>query len=519
MPYGILPVTSTGLWAPGDDDPVESAVLQLVRRLLPAWSASTATAPHLGATPGDPDTDLAHVLGMDASSMSFRGRHVFGDELMWNLMSFLPLPAAARTAWWQAHLSPGRTQLDGAGYLGWDPRLVHTSLSPADFPVSSPTVVAGPLSETDPLPADALLGGQQVNYISWLRQAAIADIRADNYPGPAVPDTLLYKILRQSMLLDYVTLAQTAQVNSGELQLAQTRESELVYIAAAGPAAQAAAGPGPAAGPGAAAAAQVTPWEVLARPVSATETISWADYLVALDPGPGSEFARLAELRASMDRLAQLPTAELDRLLTETLDVCSHRLDAWVTALATTRLMTQRAAAGQPPGSGNGQDGTPPALLTGAFGWVQNVRPAQPAPPVTPAVAQLVADLDARRARMYPKNPAPRPPVAAPADNGGFIHAPSLAQAATAAVLRSGYLSHQGGPEDGLLALDLSSDRVRLARYLLDGVARASRSAPCSVTSWSRPCMRRRWMPTSSRCGTSSRSPRESSPRPTRLTR
>ncbi len=476
MPYGILPVTSTELWAQDNDNPVESAVLQLVRRLLPAWSASTASAPHLGATPGDPDTDLAHVLGMDASSMSFRGRHVLGDELMWNLMSFLPLPAAARTAWWQAHLSPGRTQLDGAGYLGWDPRLVHTSLSPADFAVSSPTVVAGPLSETDPLPADALLGGQQVNYISWLRQAAIADIRADNYPGPAVPDTLLYQILRQSMLLDYVTLAQTAQVNSGELQLAQTREAELVYIAAAQPAARAAAGPDAAAapgaaGPGAAAAVpvQVTPWEVLARPVSATEPISWADYLVALEPGPGSEFARLAELRASIDRLAQLPTAELDRLLTETLDVCSHRLDAWVTALATARLMSQRAA-GQPPVAGNGQDGSPPALLTGAFGWVQNVRPALPAAAVTPAVAQLVADLDARRARMYPKNPAPRPPVAAPADNGGFIHAPSLAQAAAAAVLRSGYLSHQGGPEDGLLALDLSSDRVRLARYLLDGV-------------------------------------------------
>ena len=468
MPYGILPVTSTVLWAQDDADPVESAVLQLVRRLLPAWSASTAAAPHLGATPGDPDADLAHVLGMDASSMSFRGRHVLGDELMWNLMSFLPLPAAARDTWWQAHLSPGRSQLDGAGYLGWDPRLVHTSLSPADFAVSSPTVVAGPLSETAPLPADALLDGQQVNYISWLRQAAIADIRADNYPGPAVPDTLLYRILRQSMLLDYVTLAQTAQVNSGELQLAQTREAELVGIAAAPPVTAAAPPP---AGPGAAIApVQVTPWQVLARPVSATETISWADYLVALQPGPGSEFARLAELRASMDRLAQLPTAELDRLLTETLDVCSHRLDAWVTALATTRLTSQRATAGQQTGPGNGQDGAPPALLTGAFGWVQNVRPALPAPGVTPAVAQLVADLDARRALMYPKNPAPRPPVAAPADNGGFIHAPSLAQAATAAVLRSGYLSHQGGPQDGLLALDLSSDRVRLARYLLAGV-------------------------------------------------
>src|SRR5262249_29854639 len=86
IPYGILPATATALWAPVGEDQIESAVLQMVRRLMLIWSASTPAAPHLGATPGDPDTDLAHVLGMDASSMSFRGRHVFGDQVLWNLM-------------------------------------------------------------------------------------------------------------------------------------------------------------------------------------------------------------------------------------------------------------------------------------------------------------------------------------------------------------------------------------------------------------------------------------------------
>jgi hypothetical protein len=33
-----------------------------------------------------------------------------------------------------------------------------------------------------------------------------------------------------------------------------------------------------------------------------------------------------------------LHTAELDRLLTETLDACSHRLDVWATAIATASL-------------------------------------------------------------------------------------------------------------------------------------------------------------------------------------
>ena len=51
------------------------------------------------------------------------------------------------------------------------------------------------------------------------------------------------------------------------------------------------------------------------------------------------------------------------------------------------------------------------------------------------------------------------------------MHTPSLTQAATAALLRSGHLSHAGnGNPDDLFAIDLSSERVRLASWLLDGV-------------------------------------------------
>jgi hypothetical protein len=441
LPYGILPVTSTALFEPEGDDQAGAAVLRLVRALLPAWTASAAAAPHVGATPGDPDTDLAHVLGMDASSTTFRGRHFLGDQLLWNMTGFLGLPGSGVAAWWQQHLAPGRAQLDALGYRDWDPRVIHGALFPSDFPVSSPTVTDAPLSEIDQLPSDAAFGGGQVNYITWLRSAAIDDIRAGNYPGPAVPDTLLYKILRQSLLLDYVTLAQFAQVGDGELAIRQTRESELVGMAAADG--------------GAPALAEVTPWEVLARPVAAEPSVTWAQYLVTLEPQPGSPFERLAQLRDSMDRLAALPTAELDRLLTETLDTCSHRLDAWITALATSRLS---AGAG------------PPEL--GGYCLVENLRPAAAGAPADQVTAGLIAGVDERRARLFPGAARPASPVQAPPGNGGFIHAPSMTQAATAAVLRSGYLSHQGGAEDGLLAVDLSSDRVRAALSLLSGVQR-----------------------------------------------
>jgi hypothetical protein len=124
----------------------------------------------------------------------------------------------------------------------------------------------------------------------------------------------------------------------------------------------------------------------------------------------------------ALGALAALSTNDLDQGLRETLDLHSHRLDAWYTAIAAQRLEALRQQAG------NAQ-----TLYIGAYGWVDDVRP-QPAPA-----------------------------------SWGYVHAPSLGHAASAAVLRSGYLTHQQSGS-GAAVIDLSSTRVRLAQNLLDGV-------------------------------------------------
>ena len=60
--------------------------------------------------------------------------------------------------------------------------------------------------------------------------------------------------------------------------------------------------------------------------------------------------------------------------------------------------------------------------------------------------------------------------MAPPTDNGGYILAPSQAQAAVAAVLRNGYMTHKQTAEESLLSIDLSSERVRRAQWLIAGV-------------------------------------------------
>jgi hypothetical protein len=441
-PYGVLPVTSLKRYPSAPTrlaGTVEPQLVQFILKLWPTWLASSGAAPHMQAN-GDPDAQLVGVLGMDASSTSFRGRKVLGDDFLWNYLMFVGITPGGAGAAWTQHLAQGRKLLDEFGFNAWDPRVIHLGFEDASFPVPFPTVQAGALSETDPLKSDANFGGGTGNYIQWLRQASVADIQAENYPGPK-PTALLYKILRQSIILAYNDLAREAELSAGRLLVGQFREREIIGVA-----------PQPAQAPA------LTTWEVLARPSIPNPALSWAEFLVGFDPPPESPFARLADLRAALDRLAALSTAELDRLLTETLDACSHRLDVWASAVANALLARQRQA----------KQGT--GLHLGCFGWVEDVRPASPATAVSGAELETVRAMDARRARQLESKialPVPQQPAA---DNGGYILAPSLTQAAAAAVLRNGYMTHKGTADDGLLAIDLSSERVRNALTLLEGV-------------------------------------------------
>ncbi len=54
--------------------------------------------------------------------------------------------------------------------------------------------------------------------------------------------------------------------------------------------------------------------------------------------------------------------------------------------------------------------------------------------------------------------------------NQGFVHAPSLNQAVAAAVLRNGYLSTATPELHDTLAVNLTSERMRTATWLLDGI-------------------------------------------------
>lgn len=146
---------------------------------------------------------------------------------------------------------------------------------------------------------------------------------------------------------------------------------------------------------------------------------------------------RQAEFLNALTTLAGIDSEqERALLLSETLDLASHRLDAWITSLATRRLADLRAAG--------------PGALIGAYGWIEEIVPD---PPILVAGEGLAA-------RIF-ESP----------HDGGFIHAPGLTHATTAAVLRSGRLSHQpADANSGALNIDLSSGRVRIGLEIVQGM-------------------------------------------------
>jgi hypothetical protein len=154
--------------------------------------------------------------------------------------------------------------------------------------------------------------------------------------------------------------------------------------------------------------------------------------------------AVMTDHRDAVTRFAALPPERMTALTREHLDLAGHRLDAWIGGLAHRRLRTMR-------------DQRPRGAQVGAYGWVENLTPA----PTTAAATGVPAALAGLPGR----------PLVADPSREGFIQTPSPSHAVTAAILRAAYRSQQTeGSFGNEMSVNLSSDRVRVALSLIDGV-------------------------------------------------
>jgi hypothetical protein len=405
VPYGMLPVSSLNSWFPDrETSSAEHNLPDLLRHLLPYWLSAVNQAPHVGQTP-DPDGDMAKILAMEASARevwvrSFAGKMVVGNVI--GLFGAIP-----QTIFLEVQAIITANVLASLGHPEWIFRAMELMSLKDATQFRFGFVTDKPLSETDPLP-DAN------NYIAQLASATTVDQILAGYSDKE-PTALLYQLLRHATLRENYRVVFNTLVDYKLATVSERIESELTAVATT-------------------IKATATTWQRMATVVPAISSKFIADAALSERAAFNVD---MTSYREALGVLQKLPTAELERLLTETLDVCSHRIDAWITGLYSARLEAMR-------------EESPTGVHLGAYAWVENlqVRFAQRTTPVTlPDGRQVVAQID----------------------NGGYIHAPTMAHASTAAVLRNAYLSQAGG-NGQRYEIDLSSARVRQATFVLDGV-------------------------------------------------
>jgi len=421
QPYGVLPVTSLDLWKPPAGQEAAFARDSWLQGFLihlrdNTWRNDLGSAARIGATqPPDPDADLANVMRTDAQSNSYTSRAALGRHYLQHLRAFLGEDLQA-DGFIAAQDTIAARALQTAG-IAWRPRLAQFAFADLAFDVTAPLVQAGDPADSDPLNPDyigALLATRSID--------ALVALRPGSPSGGGT--TLLQALLRHALLREIAEAVARIAAQSPNADLASLiADIELVDLVTN--------------------AAPSQTWRrqlsLVVPAITGTQTIQ--QYLEGLGDFNTPPVAALGDARAGLAHLRTLPNGALRMLMQGTLDLSGHRLDAWITSFATKRLAAMRAS-------------HPTGLYAGGFGWVENLKPADPA-------ATSVATPPAGETA----------PLVKPANDSGFIHAPSLTHASAAALLRNAHLGNQGtGRAAGPFAIDLSSRRARDARTLLDGV-------------------------------------------------
>jgi hypothetical protein len=450
QPYGILPAIAFDRTRKqerpprdgGERTPFDAGLLRILHVLDDDWEQLSQQATALGTPGQDVEAALLDVLGLHPASVEFHHRYAESLGHLANLAGLFGFFEALLLAILRATLDePALELLQRLGVS--DPRrpaIVDRYFLGRQGRLLGDVVDDRPLSEAEPVRVWTD-GGD--NYLRWLERAARDSLEAlrrqQGFVDGRPPNALLYLLLRHALILGYadagVRLHRTAGV-SGDALAALRREPSFLHVDAT-------------------AAESESRWAPLLKvdpAISGDPGVSVAEAVAKALGGGRPEGRQLAEQLDALDRLADVPTARLERLLAEHVDACGYRFDAWRTGWVAERLEQLRAQ-------------RPDGIHLGAFGWLLDVRPSS-------AKREPVELPDELAAIFQRKGDAP---LERDAGNGGYIHAPSPDQAVTAAVLRAGYLSNASAGNPEPLSVNLSSERVRLALATLEGMRNGQR--------------------------------------------
>lgn len=420
-PYGLLPVCARS-YQPKANSALERELLEATTWFRQHWEQALATVPTLH----DPQAETLHqVLAMQPWAQAKRFWQVAGPAAVKNYPDIEPYAA------WQGLFLTLMLQslLGKQPFSTQAPFLATCAVRPKPHALDAvPWVQRDPEHPQQELPADRPLASNYIEQLLGLLSQPRAQVRAQ-IAAMQDADALLAAMLAfaadeelqqsgRGLFLKHV-LERTTLSAAMKAQATRLRPAEYIGVDVATPI-------GDQFDMGHAHAVMGLKLEGTIGAAESVEAYIGGHFgqLVAQWP---EQLQNIASFNESLAFLKDRTAGELGHAFRTTLDLYAHRLDAWITALATKRLDEMREQA-------------PEGLHLGAFGVVENLLP------------------DSVR------------PVSQSADSHGYVHAPSLQQAATAAILRSAHLANRPSAA-GAFNLDLRSHRVKRARRLLEGIA------------------------------------------------
>jgi hypothetical protein len=453
QPYGILPTTvwsRTSWWQKGPygrfarslglpNAAFLNELHHLTERAVQLWSQLAEDVSNVGDTGGDPHQLLLDIVGLHPSAAEFYQRYSQSFTQYYNMMGFATEPATEPlTATARRYISAGLAALADFGWI-MPPDSELPELLEKIF-LKKPNLLKGELvqAELSDIAPLNVTRADSLNYIAWLQTASRTShdaLRRQEGFASGIPTALLYLMLHHALDLGFVDAALNFRREAFALSEAEfkdeRKEPKFIQVADQG------------------GNSRWTSLYQAAPAITGDSALRLGEYI------PRVLFTRQPYLQsqiAALDVLKVATSGGLERAFVEHLDCLTYRLDAWRMGFQAAQLsfMRRETDAGF----------TKRGLYVGAYGWLENVRAnTQPLVP---------ARLDVEQQEIFVTED--EPPLMRDPANFGHIHAPSLDQAVTAAILRNGHLANATPAAPDLLAVDLSSERVRQAQHLMEGI-------------------------------------------------
>lgn len=472
--YGIQPVTtflssnksgSPLMWTNTDPDELNllNNLSRLANLLFTKWQDASANVIYAGssyANSTQKNQNLMDIISLQPVSMDYYHRFAIGLDLFWNLYgltdnpsyTYPPIPSDA-VGWFNDRLNAIQSLWSSMGFTTTHPlshdygkmlRLLFYENARGKMikglvqntPVSSKTLdsLSG-IAGTNPTYLDWMIGNVSGGSIDFDR---LNDEDFSGISNAVTPQNLFFILSRHAILLQYWRGAAEIYYGSGG-SVTDWTDTEFLNF-----------GSITTTHPGVL-PSDILPtgqgkYQVLQQLYSPGVTLK--DHLNAYMTAPlphTPQQDRLMDMHNAIAFLNSLPSATLDLLLREHLDLCAYRIDAWITGLASYRLAQQRSS----PSNGEG-------LYIGAYGWVENIK-VKTRSYLSSGAVEGITD-----------------PVEDPSGRLGYIHGPSMNHASAAALLKSGYDAVEdrnwGSTYGYPKRITLSSERTRRALAIIEGV-------------------------------------------------